>query len=863
VAEYDPGYELVIDPYLKYSTHLGGGDHDYGYALLPDGAGGVWVAGMTSSANFPVMPGAYQDEKRGSTSSQSDTFISRFSSAGELLSSTYLGGSGDDRGRAIATDDAGGVWVTGGTSSTNFPVTNGSYQGNHGGGTWDCFVSRFSFEGDLLYSTYLGAGAFGYGTWLGDDYGRALAPDGSGGVWVAGDANTYYFPVTHGAYQTNPIFRSAFVSRFSSTGDLVYSTFLGGNAGWDFGRALAPDGSGGVWITGSTESTDFPVTDDAYQGSHPGGTAAFVSRVSSVGGLVYSTFLGGTGEDSGYGLAPDDAGGVWVTGSTGSTDFPVAPDAHQESYGGGLSDVFVTRFSSGGTLLHSTYLGGNVSHDAREEGHALVPDGSGGVWVTGWTQSTDFPVTDDVQQDSHGGGLSDVFVTRFSSGGTLLYSTYLGGSGDDRGWALASEGSGGVWVAGETRSGNFPVTDDAYQGVHAGGRDAFVTFFSVRALRPVAGFTATPTHGHAPLPVQFTDFSTRDPAAWVWEYSTGGNWTRFSTSQHPFYQFTSAGTYSIRLTVMNVAGEDTETKVSYITVGPAQPAALSVPVTVTAGVSERLLAFGADPDGTDGFDTGLDIAAPPTPPDAAFDTVFMTPDPLFPRLYTDIRGEIDEAYTERTWQMAIISQEADAVISWDSELLPEDLACMLTHAGTEYDMKSVGNITIPRAEDGTVQTVEITLSLWMEMQIPLVAGWNLVSVPYADAEYTLPTINPIQVVYWYNPATRSYVTTSLDQMQPGQAYWVASTNATGITVAGTGASPITSDLTAGWNLIGGKHLNVPFTSIAISPTNAWAMPFAYGYNTGTRAYETAATLQPGHGYWGAVTADCTITIPGE
>jgi PKD repeat protein/sugar lactone lactonase YvrE len=237
---------------------------------------------------------------------------------------------------------------------------------------------------------------------------------------------------------------------------------------------------------------------------------------------------------------------------------------------------------------------------------------------------------------------------------------------------------------------------------------------------PVANFTATPTNGTTPLTVQFMDQSTNDPNSWIWEYSSGGNWSQFSTSQHPPHQFTVSGTHSIRLTVTNDGGTDTETKTDYITV--------------------------------------ID----PTP----------------------------------------------------------------------------------------------TITL------PLAAGWNLVSIPYADADFTLPSPNPIQVIYGYNSTIRSYLITSLDQMQPGQAYWVASTAVTEITVNGHDASPITSDLTAGWNLLGGTDQVVPFSSIATDPAGTWAMPFVYGYNTGTRAYGQTTSFQPGHGYWGAVTADCTITIPG-
>ncbi|RQD82096.1 MAG: PKD domain-containing protein, partial [Methanocalculus sp. MSAO_Arc2] len=558
VDGYDPEYELVIDPELVYSTYLGGSGGDYGYALAPDGEGGVWVAGQTMSADFPVTDDAYQGSRPGTIA----TFVSRFSSNGTLLYSTYLGGSSLDLGYALAPDGASGIWVAGGTWSEDFPVTDDAYQDEKPGGEllYDAFVTRFSSAGELIYSTYLGGRSH--------DFGYALAPDGEDGVWVAGYTSSIDYPVTDDAYQESygGGYQDAFISRFSSAGVLLYSTYLGGSSG-DHGNALAPDGAGGVWVTGVTSSDDFPVTDDAWQGSHGDRGDAFVSRFSSAGALIYSTYLGGSSGDHGYALAPDGSGGVWVTGVTGSDDFPVTDDAYQASHGGGSYDAFVSRFSSAGALLYSTYLGGS----GDDEGFALSPDGSGGVWVAGGTGSDDFPVTDDAYQGSYGGGDWDAFVARFSSTGALLYSTYLGGSGNDSGRALAPDGSGGVWVAGTTRSTNFIVTDDAHQGSHGGHPDAFVSRFSMPPA-PTAAFTAAPTTGTAPLMVQFTDESTGYPTAWSWEYSTGNpGWTEFSTEKHPEYEFSEAGTYSIRLTVMNAGGEDTRTKDGYITVTDAIP----------------------------------------------------------------------------------------------------------------------------------------------------------------------------------------------------------------------------------------------------------------------------------------------------
>jgi PKD repeat protein len=405
--------------------------------------------------------------------------------------------------------------------------------------------------------------------------------------------------------------------------------------------------------------------------------------------------------------------------------------------------------------------------------------------------------------------------------------------------------------------GIYSVAMKAYNAV--GADTHFIREYITVSESPnvlIANFTSDSVYGLVPFTVNFTDTSIGNPTSWFWDFGDGTT----STEQYPSNTYRIAGIYTVTLTATDVVESDSITRNDYITAYDRSDA--PVTITINAGTNEQILAFGTYPNGTDGYDTGLDIIAPPLPPSVSFDAVFMISDSLFPRLYTDIRGEIDDLNTERIWQMEVISKDDDAVISWDPTHLPEDLTCTLTYAGTRYDMKAVATTTIPRAADRTVQRVNITLSSGMEMAIPLSAGWNLVSIPYTDVAYILPSPNPIQVVYAYNPATRSYVITPLDQMQPGQAYWVASTGATEITVIGTDASPITTELATGWNLLGGTDQTVPFSSIKIDPAGAWAMPFVYGYNTGTRAYEQVTVLAPGAGYWGAVTADSTITIPG-
>ena len=513
VDGYDPGYELIIDPELVYSTYLGGSDGDndclYGgdsdAALAPDGSGGVWVAGYTGSSNFPVTADAFQGSHGGDWY---DVFLSRFSSTGALLYSTYLGGSGWDIGYALAPDGSGGVWVAGYTRSSNFPVTADAFQGSHNGGTIDAFVARFSSTGALLYSTYLGGS--------GRDNGNALAPDGAGGVWVAGDTSSTDFPVTADAYQSSygGLDNDGFIARFSSTGALLYSTYLGGSGVEDNNRlALAPDGSGGIWVTGDTSSTDFPVTDNAYQGSNGGVSDVFVSRFSSTGALLYSTYIGGSGNDQVTALAPDGTGGVWVTGHTLSTDFPVTADAFQGSLG--KRYFFVARFSSTGAFLYSTYLG----ESNLEYGDALAPDGTGGVWVTGHTFSSDFPVTADAYQ-SILGGHSDAFVSHFSSKGTLIYSTYLGGSAGDSGHGLAPDGSGGIWVTGDTSSTDFPVTDNAYQGSNGGTSDIWVVKLNQNEIYNPTITSLTPssiTAGSDAFTLQITGTNFVNGAKVLWD----------------------------------------------------------------------------------------------------------------------------------------------------------------------------------------------------------------------------------------------------------------------------------------------------------------------------------------------------------
>jgi hypothetical protein len=460
VAAYDHTRPLVIDPVLNYATFLGGSDVDAAFGIAVDSAGSAYVIGRTFSTDFPTQ-GALQSANAGAPAGAPNVFVAKLSPAGNaLVYSTYLGGSGDDRGYGIAVDVLGNAYICGRTLSTNFPTQNPLQSSNSGDS--DAFVAKLSAAGNsLVYSTYLGGGL--------TEYAFAIAVDGSGSAYVTGQTSSPDFPFkgTPGPFQKSLAGGiDAFVSKLTPAGNaLVYSTYLGGT-GDDIGHGIAVDDSSNAYVTGETASTNFP-TQGPFQAANVGGVDAFVTKLSAAGDtLVYSTYLGGTGDDIGYAIAVS-GGSAYVTGNTSSTDFKTQ-GALQGANGGAL-DAFVTKLSAAGSsLVYSTYLGGS----ADETGFGIAVDAAGNATVGGQTLSTDF-VTTNAYQASSGGG-SDAFITKLSAdGNSRIVSTYLGGSLDDLARALAQDSSGQIYVAGLTNSADFPVRSAA-QAVKGASLDAFV-----------------------------------------------------------------------------------------------------------------------------------------------------------------------------------------------------------------------------------------------------------------------------------------------------------------------------------------------------------------------------------------------------
>ena len=434
---------------LYYSTFLGGTYADYGYGIAVDERGNAYVTGYTMSSDFPT-----QDALDSARSVGNDAFIAKFSSSGALIFSTFLGGDGPDAGHAIAEFDRGRVFVTGSTSSTDFPTQNPLQE--YQGGT-DVFVVRLTREGDsLVYSTYLGG--------TNTETGIGIAIDNYGRIYVMGQTFSSDFP-TLNPYQTDQGGIDAFVTKLSFYGDsVIYSTYLGGGD-HDYGYGIAVDFMDCAYITGYTMSSDFP-TENAFQ-MDQGSYDAFVTKLSSSGsGLEYSTYLGGDNYDYGRGVALDGTGAI-VTGYTLSSDFPTKNPYQADQ---GVADAFVTKLSSyGDSLVFSTYLGGTWS----DYGYGIAAS-RGAIYVTGSTSSPDFPTLSACQNYQ---SVNDAFVVSLSaSGDSLVYGTYLGGELHDYGYGVAVDTSGNAYIVGTTQSSDFP-TRNPFQAAYQGGAsgDVFVT----------------------------------------------------------------------------------------------------------------------------------------------------------------------------------------------------------------------------------------------------------------------------------------------------------------------------------------------------------------------------------------------------
>jgi len=491
---------LTIDPDLRWSTHLGGAQHDgiVDVEWTPNGA--LVVAGYSGSPNFPTTPGAYQTTQAG----QRDVFVSSLDAgqtgSRQLRWSTFIGGGRDDVALGVAVDPGGDIVVVGYTCSSSYPITMGpAFVGVDAS---DSFVTRLDASGTgLVYSRLLGGTK--------DDWLSDVVIDSASVTTVVGTTRSVGFQTTSNAFQaSHQGFSDCTVTRLDTAGRVVYSSYLGGSYDdvWDVELSNRPsdrdvmsvalDAQECLVLAGSTKSPNFPVTAGAYQTVHGGtwygytGTgaldAAFVARLDpgvtpASAQLQWSTFLGGRFRDLGLGLDVQPSGEVTIVGCTYSPDFPTTPGAYSRTFvgtrGGPINypDAFVARLnpavSGQAQLMYSTYLA-SAEWDCLTD---VVLDSRGYATVTGFA-SPGFPVTAGSFQASSGGG-QDAWVGKLTLGGVgsadLLYGSFLGGLGGDQAAAVVPDGKGGAVIVGTTWSSGFPV-NNPFQSTKSGARDGFV-----------------------------------------------------------------------------------------------------------------------------------------------------------------------------------------------------------------------------------------------------------------------------------------------------------------------------------------------------------------------------------------------------
>jgi uncharacterized protein (TIGR03437 family) len=493
LGPYDPAQTLLIDPTLVYSTLFSGSafyDSTQANAVAVDSAGNTYITGQTTATDLPVLNAFQQLCSRALSGSSDpcndgDVFIAKFSPAGALLYSTYLGGSDFDTGLAIAVDSTGAAYVTGYTQSKDFPLKNPlqATKPSTAAGERSVFVTKLSADGSaLFYSTYLG-GSGGYG-----DEGHGIAVDSAGNAYVVGLTASPNFPLVN-ALKTSIVANDedAFVSKFNPAGSaLLFSTYLGGS-GPDFANAVALDSAGNIYVTGQAfGGLGFPNVNAAQ--TQETGRHAFVTKYSAANQIVYSTFVGGSGIDQANGIAVDSSGAAYITGVTASKDFPTvnAIQPTLQSTSPGSSNAFVTKLNpSGSSFVYSTYLGGSLG----EAGFAIAVDAAGEAYVAGGTGSPDFPLSNALEATP-----AAAFLSKLSADGSrFIYSTYFGGaatlSGVVGSGALAVDGSGQAYIAGRAvllPGVSFP-TINGYQPTSKGsGGGAFLAKISETATPPCA-----------------------------------------------------------------------------------------------------------------------------------------------------------------------------------------------------------------------------------------------------------------------------------------------------------------------------------------------------------------------------------------
>jgi hypothetical protein len=585
LGPYDHAKPLIIDPVLSYSTYLGegGGTFTIAHGIVVDSSGNTYVTGSTNSASFPTTPNSFQPV----FGDGGDAFITKFAPSGStLVYSTYLDGSDGAAGNGIAVDASGAVYVTGETSSTDFPTLNPIQAALAPGSTENAFLTKLAPSGAaLVYSTYYGGS--------GDTTALAIAVDASGDAYLTGRTLTG-FPVVNALQPTYGGDTDGFVAKFNAAGSaVVYATYLGGSGG-DYGVSIAADSSGNAYVAGSTTSTDFPTVApfQAANGTLLNQGTCFVAKLNATGSaLVYSTYLGGSKSDLPNGIAVDGSGNAYVAGFTSSADFPTrnplqATNLAAPNQG---NNGFVTKFNpAGSALVYSTYLGGSFT----DQIDAIAIDSAGNVYVAGTTDSSDFPSVNPLPQ-SEGGSFGVTFISEINAAGSaLIFSTHFGTNslgqpnspGEDSPSAITVDAAGSIYLTGQTNSTAFP-TLNPFEATLTGNTEAFVAKFTASAATtPTVSISVAPATISVGQGATLTWSSTNANSCTASGGWTGAQLTSGTASESP----TAVGSITYTLTCAGSGGSAQGSATLTVTAAAPTVTIAVNPTSITVGQSATL-----------------------------------------------------------------------------------------------------------------------------------------------------------------------------------------------------------------------------------------------------------------------------------
>ena len=463
LGSYNENEVLIIDPVVRqWGTYYGGTSNEIGYSCATDASGNIYLSGYTRSTSGIATTGAHQTTYGGGLN---DAFLVKFNSSGTRQWGTYYGGTGNDFGWSCATDTSGNIYLSGQTPSTSGIATTGAYQTTFGGATEDAFLVKFNSSGVRQWGTYYGG--------TGQDYGLSCATDTSGNIYLAGITRSTSGIATTGAHQTNHGgYRDAFLVKFNSSGVRQWGTYYGGTRE-EYGNSCATDASGNIYLSGYTSSTSGMATTGAHLATFGGGDwDAFLVKFNSSGVRQWGPYYGGTAGEAAYHCATDASGNVYLTGEAKSTTGVATTGAHQTSKGS-FEDAFLVKFNSSGVRQWGTYYGGS----GNDYGHSCATDASGNVYLAGDARNSNTGIATTGAHKTTLGGVRDAFLVKFNSSGVRQWGTYYGGTGDDKGRSCATDTSGNIYLAGQTRSNSGIATTGAHQTTSGGSDDAFLVKF--------------------------------------------------------------------------------------------------------------------------------------------------------------------------------------------------------------------------------------------------------------------------------------------------------------------------------------------------------------------------------------------------